>query len=102
MIVRLLLGIWQEGYVDFLYSLTDVQLLQRDGLTVPTSSFIDADTKSVDVVFSFIAPQLGMITVLDISIQFDASQELYFEIQDYHLSVMPKKRLTVRIVFRKA
>jgi len=60
---------------DFLASIADNTFLFRDGI-VPTEAFINSATQQVQVVFVFFTPRSGLVTVLNINVDFSRDEIL--------------------------
>jgi hypothetical protein len=64
----------QDGYADFLSSITDTKFVFRDGLLQKTEDFIHSATKNAQIVYVFFTPSAGLVTLLIISADFSVSE----------------------------
>ena len=60
----------EKGWPEFLFSLTDNDVLFRGDQLIHTSSMIDSSTKAFTLILPFFTPQYGLITLLEMRVDF--------------------------------
>ena len=63
----------EEGFADFLFTYSDNPIVVRDSQTLPTRNFFDSKTQVAKVVASFVSPESGVLTVLELEANFDGA-----------------------------
>lgn len=84
------------GYADLLYSITDSELVFRDGQLRHTKDFIDVLTQEVMTLLVFYTPDAGITSVLQISADV-SSPQIYIKTALLHYTVFEGPRLVVYI-----
>ena len=81
----------EEGFADFLFTYSDNPIVVRQDQTLPTRNFFDSRTGTGKIVASFVSPENGVLTILELTANFDGasiSTESNFQM----LSFLPKDR----------
>ena len=78
---QLLVGKMQSW--EFLQSITDSQVLVRDGQSFYTQNFIDPMTSAVSVVMTTFAPQYGIASILTINADFSSNVRVDYEVSHF-------------------
>jgi len=81
----------EEGSADFLFTYSDNPIVVRQGQTLPTRNFFDARSNTGKIVASFVSPENGVLTVLELEAQFDGAS-IATSSNDQMLSFLPKNR----------
>jgi len=63
----------EKGFADFLFTYSDNPIVVRQGQTLPTRNFFDSRTGTGKIVASFVSPENGVLTVLELTANFDGA-----------------------------
>jgi len=80
-----------KGFADFLFTYSDNPIVVRQGQTLPTRNFFDARSGTGKILASFISPENGVLTVLELEAQFDGAS-IATSSNFKMLSFLPKDR----------
>ena len=76
----------EGGFADFLFTYSDNQIVVRQGQTLPTRNFFDSRTGTGKIVASFVSPENGVLTVMELEAVFDAVLSPRFQVFLYALT----------------
>ena len=81
----------EEGFADFLFTYSDNPIVVRQDQTLPTRNFFDSRTGAGKIVASFVSPENGVLTILELTANFDGAS--IFTASNFQmLSFLPKDR----------
>jgi len=63
----------EQGFTDFLFTHSDNPIVVHDGQTLLTRNFFDSRTGTGKIVASFVSPENGVLTVLELEADFDGA-----------------------------
>jgi len=63
----------EKGFADFLFTYSDNPIVVRQGQTLLTRNFFDSRTGTGKIVASFVSPENGVLTVLELTANFDGA-----------------------------
>jgi len=81
----------EQGFADFLFTHSDNPIVVRDGQTLLTRNFFDSRTGTGKIVASFVSPENGVLTVLELEANFDGAS-ISTSSKFQMLSFLPKNR----------
>lgn len=76
----------ERGWPEFLFSITDNEVLFRGDQLMPTSAIIDSSTKVLTIVLPFFTPEYGTSTILELRADFGGTIPVKagFKVRHYH------------------
>uniref|UniRef100_A0A7S0VMJ9 Polycystin cation channel PKD1/PKD2 domain-containing protein n=1 Tax=Hemiselmis tepida TaxID=464990 RepID=A0A7S0VMJ9_9CRYP len=86
------------GYADFLFTITDTEIVFREGELLATSDFFDSHTQTIKVIFVFYTPDYGMTTVLTVEADMGGATSVSVKFGVQHYSIMEGYELTMYLV----
>ena len=88
----------QTGFAELLFSLTDYDQLYREGVLMPTTSFFDSLTTTVQLLLVFFTPQYGITSVLTISATLGGPDPIDVTVDVEHFEIVEGVLLLAYIV----
>ena len=70
----------EGGVADFLFTYTDNPIVVREGQTLPTRNFFDSRTGTGKIIASFVSPENGVLTVMELEAVFEELPSLHHQI----------------------